>query len=152
MNKKRIIYISCFLSIFVVIAIVCFIIGRGHTLYFDNKALDGTPYESYDHIDLIYKGEKVTTLGKAERINISLTGQKASVELKYQKKRVGKEDTITVDFELPYNMDGIVINLPALLEGADASVYMSEYVPLVVEEDEEEVPNTDEFSITTEEE
>ena len=49
-------------------------------------------------------------------------------------------------------MDGIVFNLPALLDGADESVYMSEFVPIVAEETEEEVPNTDEFAITTEEE
>lgn len=152
MKKRRILFISGLIAILVGIAIICFIVGRGHNVYFDNKSIDGTSYESYAYIDLFYKGEKVTTLGKAERTGISLTGQKISVEVKYQKKRSSKEESKALDFDLPYSMDGIVINLPALLDGADESVYMSEFVPIVVEESEEEVPNTDEFAITTEEE
>lgn len=152
MKKRRILFTSGLIVILVGIAIICFIIGRGHTVFFDNKSIDGTSYESYAYIDLFYKGEKVTSLGKAERISISLTGQKISVEVKYQKKRSSKEETKALDFDLPYNMDGIVFNLPALLDGADESVYMSEFVPIVAEETEEEVPNTDEFAITTEEE
>ena len=67
-------------------------------------------------------------------------------------KKSDKEESKTLDFDLPYNMDGMVNNLPADLDGADESVYMSEFVPAIVEEDTEEVPNTDEFSVTTEEE
>ena len=98
------------------------------------------------------KGEKVTSLGKAERASITLTGQKITVEVKYQKKRSSKEETKVIELDIPYSMDGMVINLPAYLDGADVSVYMSEFVPAIVEEDTEEVPNTDEFSVTTEEE
>ena len=152
MNKRRLLFTSGLVAILVFIAIICFIVGRGHNVYFDNKSIDGTAYESYAFIDLYYKGEKVTTLGKAERAAITLTGQKITVDVKYQKKRSSKEETKVLEFDIPYNMDGMVINLPALLDGAKEDVYMSEFVPIIVEETEEEVPNTDEFAITTEEE
>ena len=152
MKKRRILFTSGLIAILIVIAVVCLIVGRGHTVYFDNKGIEGTEVKSYDYIDLFYKGEKVTTLAKAERINIALTGQKIEVTVKYQKKRNSSEETKELSIELPYNMDGIVINLPALLDGADLDVYMSEFIPIAVEEDTEEVPNTDEFAITTEEE
>ena len=51
--------------------------------------------------------------------------------------------------KLPYNMDGIVINVPALLAGAPADVYLSEFVSMAVETSsgtEEEII-TDEFSL-----
>ena len=152
MNKRRIAFISGLIVILAGIAIICFIVGRGHNVYFDNKSIDGTQYESYAFIDLFYKDEKVTSLGKAERAGITLTGQKITVEVKYQKKRSSKEETKVIELDIPYNMDGMVINLPAYLDGADESVYMSEFVPIIIEEDTEEVPNTDEFSVTTEEE
>lgn len=152
MKVRRIAFISGLIAILVGISVLCFIFGRGHNVYFDNKSLEGTNYESYAYIDLIYKGEKITSLGKAERANIALTGQKLTVEVKYQKKKSSKEENAVLYFNLPYNLDGIVINLPALLDGADESIYMSEFVPVVSVEDDEETPNTDEFAIGTEEE
>ena len=54
--------------------------------------------------------------------------------------------TVPVTLELPYNMDGIVINLPAYLAGLPKDAYMSEFVQVAepVSEEEEEV-TTDEF-------
>lgn len=152
MKIRKLLFTSAFIAFFILIAIVCFIVGRGHTVYFDNKSLDGTNYSSYDSIDIIYKGEKVTTLGKAERINLTFTGQKLTISYKSKKTKTAQAEEGELYFNIPYNMDGIVINLPALLDGADESIYMSEYVPAVVIEDEDEVPNTDEFEITSEEE
>ena len=153
MNRRRILFISGFVAILVGICIICFIVGRGHTIYFDNKSIDGTAYESYDHIDVYYKDEKITTLAKRERIEFSFTGQKVSFSLSYGKKMLSPSETIDITIDVPYNMDGLVINLPALIEGAEENVYMSEYIPQNNAEDiEEEVPNTDEFAITTEEE
>ena len=45
-------------------------------------------------------------------------------------------------------MDGIIINLPALLGGASEDVYRSEFIQTAVEEEEdEEVPSSDEFEM-----
>ena len=157
MNKKlrRILYTAGLFAIIVAICVVCFIIGRGHTVYFDNKSIEGTNYNAYSGIDLYYKGEKVTTLGKTERISITLTGQKCPVQVVGKKTKADKGTPIDVTFELPYNMDGIVINLPAYLDGADESEYMSEFVSLatVIETDNsnDEVRQTDEFGMSVDE-
>ena len=45
MKKRRILFTSGLIVILVGIAIICFIIGRGHTVFFDNKSIDGTSYE-----------------------------------------------------------------------------------------------------------
>ena len=44
-------------------------------------------------------------------------------------------------------MDGIVLNLPALLSGASEDVYLEEFIPAPVVEDDEEVVVTDEFEM-----
>lgn len=153
LNLRRILFTSGLIVALVAISIVCLIIGRGHTVYLDNKSIEGTNYSSYASIDIFYKGEKIVNLGKAERGSITLTGQKLDVQFVAKKTNAGAAETIDTTIELPYDMDGIVINIPAYLDGADTDVYMSEFVSAVPEEDvDEEVPVTDEFGMTTEEE
>ena len=58
----------------------------------------------------------------------------------------GEEELVSVSVPLPYNMDGIIINLSAYLEGLPEEAYLTEFVPAVVpstEEDEEVVTGDD---------
>ena len=48
--------------------------------------------------------------------------------------------------KLPYNVDGIVVNLPALLAGLPEEAWFSEFVPAETEAPEEEVTG-DEFGL-----
>ena len=153
LNLRRVLFASGLVAILVAIAIVCLIIGRGHTVYLDNKSIEGTDYSSYASVDIIYEGEKVVTLEKAERGSIVLTGQKLNFQIVVKKTKAAAEETIDISMDLPYDMDGIIINIPAYVDGASADIYMSEFVPAIVEEEtEEEVPVTDEFGMTVEDE
>ena len=79
-------------------------------------------------------------------------GQNFGMALGVTQEKGGEEQIIEVSQPLPYNMDGVIINLPALLGGAPEDVYMEEFVPAPVEEDEdEEVVVTDEFEMPSEE-
>lgn len=152
-NVRRLLFASALVAILITISVVCFIIGRGHTIYLDNKSIEGTNYSSYANVDIIYKGEKVVSLEKAERGSVTMTGQKLNIQFKIKKTNAAKEEVVDVTIDIPYNMDGIIINIPAYIDGADAETYMSEFVPAKVEEDiTEEVPITDEFGMTTDEE
>ena len=150
---RRILFIFALIAVLVAISITCFIVGRGHTVYLDNKSIEGTEYSSYASVDIIYKGEKIVNLGKAERGAVTLTGQKLDIQFVVKKTKAAAEETIDTTIKLPYDLDGIVINLPAYIDGADVETYMSEFVPARVEEEvDEEVPITDEFGMTTDEE
>lgn len=153
-NLRRILFTSGLIVILAAISIVCLIFGRGHTVYFDNKSIEGTNYSAYTSIDIIYKGEKIVNLGKADRGSIALTGQKLDVSFAVKKTKSAQEQIIDVTYDIPYDLDGIIINLPAYFEGAEEDVYMSEFVPVRTEEEDanEEVPVTDEFGLVTEEE
>lgn len=150
-NKtRRILFTLAFVSILVGICVVCFIVGRGHTIYLDNKTTDDEKYHYYDAIDIYQDGEKLTTLNARERTSLTQIGQNFEVELHYRKGKNDEKKEMVAYFKLPYDLDGIVINLPAMLDGADESVYMSEFVSMAIvseSEGDNEVPVTDEFGL-----
>ena len=127
------------------------IVGRGHTVYFDNKKLEyeGETYEPPYKITVFVKGEQVAKLNKKDRGMATNIGQNFGFTLQIMKEKKGEETEETFEIKLPYNLDGIVINLPGFLEGLPEEAWMSEFVPLVTasDADEEEVPGGDEFEM-----
>ena len=78
-----------------------------------------------------------TWIGQNFKMTVEVTPEKGADAVPHE-----------ISLKLPYNMDGIVLNLPALLAGAPEEVYLSEFVSLAVETSstEEEIV-TDEFSL-----
>ena len=127
------------------------IVGRGHTVYFDNKKLEyeGETYEPPYKITVIVKDEQVAKLNKKDRGMATTIGQNFRMTLRVMQEKKGEETEETYDIKLPYDLDGIVINLPGFLAGLPEDAWMSEFVSLAttVEEETEEVPGTDEFTM-----
>ena len=74
-------------------------------------------------------------------------GQSFQFEIEVIREKNGPSEFLTFDLALPYNMDGVVVNLPAMMAGLPQDKWMSEFIPApVVEEEEEELP-TDEFDL-----
>ena len=149
-NKRSLFAKIGTLVVILLIAGCMFIIGRGHTVYFDNKTIEyeGTTYEAPYRAAVFVNGERVARLSPKDRGMATWIGQnfKMTVEITPEKGA----DAVSYDFslKLPYSLDGIVMNLPALIAGLPESVYQSEFVSLAVEtsaEDEEIV--TDEFQL-----
>ncbi len=155
MKKKRsFIFRLIALALIAALAAWMFLIGRGHTVYFDNKSLtapDGTAYEPWYQIEILKDGQRVARLKAEDRGMVEVMGQKLTVEVKLAKSKDGKMQGGTIGLELPYNKDGVIYNLPAMLAGAQEEVYMSEFIPTPVEEETEEVVVTDEFVLPSEE-
>ena len=151
MNKtRRLLFRLGTILILVGICAVMMIIGRGHTVYFDNKKLEyeGTTYDPPHRVTVFVKGEKVAKLAPKERGMATTIGQNFEMTLEIMQEKGGDTVTETYALKLPYNIDGIVINLPAYLEGLPEEAWMSEFVPAVTEtEEEEEVPSADEFEM-----
>lgn len=147
MKSKKWLYRIAALVFLLAIAALMFVIGRGHTIYLDNKTIEYNGEEiPYAHkITVNVDGERVARLNKKERGMATCIGQKFEMELVVVQEKGGDEVTIPVVLELPYNMDGIVINLPAYLAGLPADAYMSEFVPAPEPVEEEEEVVTDEF-------
>lgn len=132
-SKKRVwIFRIVAIIVLVLIAVVMFIIGRGHTVYFDNKSMeysgqtvDNVPYK----IDVVVNGEKVASLKSGERGMVDTMGQNFKMQLLVTNEKDGKTSKIQVGLPLPYSMDGIILNLPAMLAGLPQDAYLAEFIP-----------------------
>ena len=150
MNRSLIAKI-CTLAVILGIAACMFVIGRGHTVYFDNKNIEyeGKTLEAPYRAAVFVDGERVARLSPKDRGMATCIGQtfKMTVEITPEKGADAKSYDFTL--KLPYSWDGIVLNLPALVEGLPEEAYQSEFFSLAtevsVEEDEEIV--TDEFTM-----
>ena len=134
-----------------VVAVIMMIIGRGHTVYIDNQSIeyDGTTYTAPYKVVAFVDGEQVAKLYDKERGMATCIGQKFDMTLEITEEKGGTEKTVEVSVKLPYNMDGIAINLPAYLAGLPEEAYLSEFQ--IASEEEPEVSDDgilgDEFGI-----
>ena len=151
-NKRRLIIQIAVIFAFILLGAAMMWIGRGHTIYLDNKTLTteaGTEYSYFYRVEASYpNGEKIGKLAKKERGSATCMGQtfKFHVEITENKGDDPKSQDITL--KLPYGIDGIIVNLPAYLAGEPESVWMSEFVAAPEEPStEDENVTTDEFSV-----
>lgn len=152
MNKTRtLLFRLGTILILIAICAAMMVIGRGHTVYFDNKKLeyDGQTYDPPYKIKVFVKDEQVANLKAKERGMATTIGQNFAMTLEITQEKGGDETTETYSFKLPYNIDGIVVNLPAYLAGLPEEAWMSEFVPVATESsaEDEEVPGGDEFEM-----
>ena len=152
MNKKTtsILFKVGTVVLLLVIAAVMLVIGRGHTVYFDNKVLeyDGKTYETPYKVVVLAGDEQVGKLYNKERGMTTVVGQSLDITFKITQEKGDDETVVSYRFALPYSMDGIIINLPGLFAGLPEEAYLSEFVQTIVEEETDEEPATDEFGIT----
>lgn len=148
MNKKKI-WMFRILAIAALIAVagVMMVIGRGHTVYFDNVALEyeGASYTTPYRVDVYVKEERAAKLKEGERGMSPWMGQNFKMTLEITQNKGEEPTTQELNVKLPWGMDGIILNLPALLAELPEEAYLSEFIPAVVEEPaEEETPGGEE--------
>ena len=144
MNRgKTLIIRLATLAVILAVAAVMMVIGRGHTIYLDNKTIEdyqGQEYKSFERVNITVDGEEVAKLQKRERGMATWIGQNFKMTLEITEKKGDEPRTEEVSIQLPYGVDGIVINLPAYLAGLPEDAWFSEFVPMVEEEPAEEEP------------
>lgn len=151
-TKRRIVFSILLLLILVVIAAAMMVIGRGHTLYFDNKTIEnynGQEYKAAHRVVVTVKGEEVAKLGARERGMSTWIGQNFKMTLEITQEKGGEPEVREISLKLPYSMDGIIVNLPAVLAGLPEEAWLSEFIPAETEAPaDEEIPGEgDEFGL-----
>ena len=92
------------------------------------------------------KGEEVAKLGKRERGMSTWMGQNFRMTLEITEQKGDDPVIKEVDVKLPYSVDGIIINLPALLAGLPEEAWFDEFIPAPEPDISEELPGEgDEF-------
>ena len=151
MKKRRLLFSVGTVVLLIAIAACMMVIGRGHTMYFDNKKLEyeGQTYDTYRRINVFVNGEQVAKLSAKDRGMATFTGQKLSFEIEVTKEKGDDPVTYSYTVNVPYNQDGIVLNLPGMIAGLPQEAYTSVFVPMVTEEDtaDEEIV-IDDFGMT----
>ena len=146
---RKILFRAGTILILVIIAAVMFFIGRGHTIYFDNKNLDfeGTRYEAVRRINVSVNGEQVARLSKKERGMATCMGQSFRFDIEVIREKNGESEFYSYSLSLPYGMDGIIVNLPGIMAGLPQEAWMSEFIPAPEppDEDDEELPGEEDF-------
>ncbi len=129
-SKRTLIIRAAAILALIVLGYVMSIIGRGHTIYFDNKTLEynGTEYKAPYKVVIFVDDEQVAKLYSKERGSSVCIGQKLTVTLEITQEKGGDETTQTYTIALPRKMDNIIINLPAYLAGLGEDAYLSEFI------------------------
>ena len=138
-SKKRTLFFRiAAVALLLAIAALMMLIGRGHTVYVDNKTFEyeGKTYEAAYKVTCFKGGEKFAKLAKRERGMVDVVGQTLKIDMEIMKEKSGQKEEMTVSISLPYYQDGLIINLPAYLAGLPEDVYMEAFVPAVPEPEE----------------
>ena len=141
-NKRKWIFRGCTLLVILAIAAVMFIVGRGHSIYIDNKTLEynGETYSALNKVEVWVGGERVSKLAKRERAGVQTIGQGFEMKLINTVNKGDEPAEVTVKISLPYGWDGIVVNVPGYLAGLPQEAWMTQFVPEPEPVTEEEEP------------
>ena len=148
-NKTLWVRLAVLLAI-LAIAAVMFVIGRGHTVYFDNKTATyaDTEYGAFYRVNVFVNGEQVAkNLGKRDRGMATTIGQHFSMELEIIKNKGEEAVRTAYSFALPYGWDGIIVNLPEIVAGLPAEAYQTQFIPAAPANDDEEVVPGDDLGL-----
>lgn len=145
MKGKTLLIRLAAVALCVVLGAVMMVVGRGHTIYLDNKTLEdyqGQEYKSFERVNITVPGEdEVIKLAKRERDMATCMGQSFHMTVEVIEKKGDEPRVEEIDLKLPYSMDGIIVNLPALLAGLPEEAWMTEFIPAPEPEDSSEEPN-----------
>lgn len=148
-DKKRFFIRLATVLVLIGIAVLMYFLGRGHTVYFDNKKLeyDGVTYDTPYKVEVYVDGERTAKLYDKERGSSICIGANFKMELKVTQEKGGTETEETYSIKLPYDKDGLIVNLPGLMAGLPEDAWMSEFISTEEAQPEDEEVVTDEFSM-----
>ena len=148
-NKRKWIFRGCTLLVVLLIAALMFIVGRGHTVYIDNKTLEynGESYGALQKSEVWVGGERLSKLGKRDRTMTTVIGNSFEMKLINTVNKGDEPTETTVKISLPYGWDGIVVNVPGYLAGLPQEAWMTQFVSEPEPVTEEEEPGTGEDEI-----
>ena len=148
-NKRKWIIRGCALLVILAIAALMFLVGRGHTVYIDNKTLEfnGQTADALQRVEVWVGGERLSKLGKRERTMSTVIGSNFEMKLINTVNKGDEPTEEIVKISLPYGWDGIVVNVPGYLAGLPQEAWMTEFIaePEPVTAEDEEITTEDEI-------
>lgn len=148
-NKRKWIFRAGTILVILAIAALMFLVGRGHTVYVDNKTLEynGETYNALHRVEVWVGGERLSKLAKRERTSSTVIGQSFEMKLVNTENKGDEPKEIDVKLSLPYGWDGAVVNVPGYLAGLPQEAWLTQFVsePEPVTEEDETTPTEDDI-------
>ena len=146
-NKRKWIFRGCTLLAILLIAVLMFIVGRGHTVYIDNKTLEYNGYGALQKSEVWVGGERLSKLGKRDRTMTTVIGNSFEMKLINTVNKGDEPTETTVKISLPYGWDGILVNIPGYLANLPQEAWMTEFIiePTAEEATDEEETTEDDI-------
>lgn len=129
-NTRRLLFRVGAVLLLVAIAACMMVIGRGHTVYIDNKTLEyeGQTYKAFYRAVVYVNGEKLSKLAARERGMTTNIGQDFTMTVGIVEEKGGEEVPHEITLKLPYNMDGIIVNIPGYMAGLPQDAWLTEFI------------------------
>ena len=110
-----------------------FYIGKGHTLLIDTNAvtINGQEFKSAESISVSIDGKEPESMGRAERILVSVAGPKHTILIEVDS---GDAKKVEKSFQISTWMDTAVVSIPAILGDAPAKNWVTQFVPPPMED------------------
>jgi len=133
MISRSLIQRSCVLLGLVALSGFLFYIGKGHTLLIDTNAvtINGQELRSAETIEVSVDGQKPESMGRAERILVSVAGPRHKVSIEVIS---GGDKKVERRFSIPTFMDMAVVSVPAILGDAPPEHWVTKFTPPPVED------------------
>ena len=104
----------------VLLAVVMFVVGKQHKIYFDNK--DWGPYKAYQFVSVSVDKQDSVELAKRDRDVFTVVAQGHTIHI----DAMGDEKDVKI--HIPLFMRDVLINIPALMNGEDQDQWMEEFI------------------------
>jgi hypothetical protein len=130
-SKRVVLFRAGTFALLIAVAALMMLIGRGHTVYLDNRTLEygGQTYTAPYKVEAVVGGKRVAELYNMERGMAECIGQTFAMTLNIEEEEGADAQVIDVKLPLPYQVDGVIINLPAYLAGLPEEAYLTEFIP-----------------------
>jgi hypothetical protein len=111
-------------AVYIGLAVLVFVGGKGHTLLVDNKNVPDSGLKAFEDVVVGVDSLETSELVKGDRDMFKVSGQRHRISLEI----AGQPDKIVKTVVVPMNSDMIVISLPKLAAGVEP--YIEPFVPV----------------------
>lgn len=112
------------------LGVLMFFIGKQHVVLLDNKTIeaDGKTYQAFSIVEVEVDKEGMLELAARDRDKAEVMAQRHTVTVRYTDKAF-QEHELVKKFTIPTKYDMVLLSVPALVGGADQSVWLQLYIP-----------------------
>lgn len=123
MTKRSLIQRSLAILALILVSVYLYMAGKSHTLILDTRmaTVNGVEYKAPDSMDVKVNGAAPETMGRAERIMVTVQGARHSISME---PLSGTPEPVTRTIRVPVSMDMVIVSLPAMLKNAPESAWI----------------------------